>query len=276
MVERAARTRRGRAGPRRGARSPAGVRARARACARDDEPRELVRDPLHRDLATTGSAPGIARRVPAARSYPSCAANRTARIGRSPSSANRSSATPTARTSRRCHVGAAAVRDRGTRRASGSQASAFIVKSRRARSASRSRWNVTDSGRRPSTYVPSPRKVVTSMARPPESDRDGAVLDAGRDHLREERRHLARRRRGRDVEVARLARSVEQEVADRAADDPGAVAGVVRGAARTSTSGRRERARARARAAGTRIGRPSVNRRGAPPRRDRGAGSRAG
>src|SRR6266540_3454474 len=35
--------------------------------------------------------------------------------------------------------------------ASGSQASAFIVKSRRARSASRSVWKVTDSGRRPST-----------------------------------------------------------------------------------------------------------------------------
>ena len=51
--------------------------------------------------------------------------------------------------------------------ASGSHASAFIVKSRRSRSASRSVWKVTDSGRRPSTYAPSPRNVVTSMARPP-------------------------------------------------------------------------------------------------------------
>src|SRR5207245_2806969 len=44
----------------------------------------------------------------------------------------------------------------------GSQAIAFTVKSRRARSPSMSPRNVTALGRRPSRYGPSPRNVVTS------------------------------------------------------------------------------------------------------------------
>jgi hypothetical protein len=56
---------------------------------------ELVPHPLAGERAETGSAGLIAASVAGSTANPSCAAKRTARSGRSPSSAKRSSARPT-------------------------------------------------------------------------------------------------------------------------------------------------------------------------------------
>ena len=101
-------------------------------------------------LRTTGSAPGIAARVAGrGRSRAAPRSGRRASAGGRPRRSGRPDRRPRARAARR----RSASPSNGSRNspASGSSASAFMVKSRRARSASRSSWNVTDSGRRPST-----------------------------------------------------------------------------------------------------------------------------
>src|SRR5438132_9409182 len=124
----------------------------------------LISSSRTRSVATfekTSSAAGIARRVPGSSASRSVLANRTARSGRNPSSRKRASASPTARRRQRRRSSAPEKGSRSTP-AIGSQAMAFTVKSRRARSPSMSPRNVTALGRRPSRYGPSPRNVVTS------------------------------------------------------------------------------------------------------------------
>src|SRR6267143_7260313 len=119
-------------------------------------------------LPNTSSAWGMASRVRGSSARRRVEANRTARSGRSPSSRKRARGSPTDRRRRRSR---SSTPENGSRSspAMGSQAIAFTVKSPRARSPSMSARKVTELGRRPSRYRPSPRKVVTSTLCSPES-----------------------------------------------------------------------------------------------------------
>ena len=95
---------------------------------------------------------------------PRCAANRSARRMRSASSCKRVSGSPTQRMHWRRK---SACPPNGSHRPrTGLHAIALMVKSRRARSHSMSSTNDTLSGRLPSEYAPSVRKVVTSTGSP--------------------------------------------------------------------------------------------------------------
>jgi len=107
-----------------------------------------------------------ALRVLSSMENPNTAEKRMALMIRSASSRNRSSGTPTQRSnpslrSSRPPYGS-------TKRPSLLQAMALTVKSRRARSASMSAVNSTESGLLPSEYIPSTLYVVTSPGSPPQ------------------------------------------------------------------------------------------------------------
>jgi hypothetical protein len=112
-----------------------------------------------RNVSSVGE---MASNVSGSSSSSRVATKRAARRTRSPSSEKRARALPTAR--RRFSLMSFCPPNGSiTERSNGSTAIAFTVKSRRARSCSRSSTNSTESGRRPSEYAPSPRRVVTSI-----------------------------------------------------------------------------------------------------------------
>lgn len=117
--------------------------------------------------------------VPSSIRKSSWAANRRARSRRRASSPKRRSGSPTQRMT---PAARSARPPKGSVRPEGSQAIAFMVKSRRARSSPRSPVNSTRSGRRWSVYRPSRRKVVTSTGRPPGQNGDRPVPHAGLHH----------------------------------------------------------------------------------------------
>ena len=82
--------------------------------------------------------------------------------------------------------------------------------------------NTTASGRRPSEYVVSPRKRRHLVGHAADEHGHRAVLDAGRNHAREDAHHLVGRA---SVATSQsLDGLAEQEIAHAAADDPAALA----------------------------------------------------